>query len=270
MFRIGEFSKMSKTTIKTLRYYDEVGLLKPVVIDRFTNYRFYSSAQLLQLQSIQAYRQVGLSIKEIKLLLSERKPTTILEKRKAELLAQQAENITQLSRIDFILAGKEKEKLMNYTATIKELPKYFVYSKRLRVPDYDAYFELIPKIGETISEQYPRLKCATPEYCFCVYLDGQYQESDFEVEVCEAVDKLYPDFADFTFKELEPTTVLSVFHRGPYSTIAQAYSYAFNWLAENPYEMVDNPRESFIDGIWNQDGEQDWLTELQIPIRRSI
>mgnify|MGYP003623550970 CR=1 FL=1 len=47
MFRIGMFSKMSKTTIKTLRYYDEIGLLKPEETDRFTGYRMYSTEQLL-------------------------------------------------------------------------------------------------------------------------------------------------------------------------------------------------------------------------------
>lgn len=56
MFRIGEFSKMSKTTIKTLRYYDEVGLLKPEAVDRFTGYRLYTTEQLVLLHRIQSLR----------------------------------------------------------------------------------------------------------------------------------------------------------------------------------------------------------------------
>ena len=70
MFRIGEFSKMSKTTIKALRYYDEIGLLKPEEADKFTNHRFYTSQQLFQLHRIQELRQVGLSINEINLFLT--------------------------------------------------------------------------------------------------------------------------------------------------------------------------------------------------------
>lgn len=57
MFRIGEFSKMSKTTIKALRYYDEIGLLKPEQTDPFTSHRFYTTDQLLKLHRIQALRQ---------------------------------------------------------------------------------------------------------------------------------------------------------------------------------------------------------------------
>lgn len=66
MYRIGEFSKMSKTTIKTLRYYDEIGLLKPQETDRFTGYRLYTTDQLFKLHKIQSYRQIGLSIQEVK------------------------------------------------------------------------------------------------------------------------------------------------------------------------------------------------------------
>ena len=63
MFRIGDFSKMSRTTVKTLRYYDEAGLLKPEMTDTFTGYRLYTTEQLLQLHRIQALRQAGLSMR---------------------------------------------------------------------------------------------------------------------------------------------------------------------------------------------------------------
>lgn len=61
---------MSKTTIKTLRYYDEVGLLKPEAVDRFTGYRLYTTGQLVLLHRIQSLRQIGLSIEEITRMLS--------------------------------------------------------------------------------------------------------------------------------------------------------------------------------------------------------
>lgn len=40
------------------------------------------------------------------------------------------------------------------------------------------------------------------------------------------------------------------------------------WVEDNHAEIIGEPRESYIDGIWNQDSEEDWLTEVQIPIRR--
>ena len=162
---------------------------------------------------------------------------------------------------------------MNYSATIKELPACIVYSKRVRIPNYDAskytaYFDIIPAIGEAIAKQYPDLKCAVPEYCFIAYPDGEYGEKDINIEFCEAVDKRYPDFDDITFKEIEACTVVSVMHKGAYSELAKAYAYACKWVEENGYAVAGDPRENYIDGIWNKENESDWLTEIQIPIVR--
>ena len=263
MLRIGEFSKMSKTTIKTLRYYDEIGLLIPEKTDKFTSHRFYSTEQLFRLHRIQALRQIGLSINETVLILSGHDCEPILQKRKAELVSELAERQSQLSRLEFILQGENE---MNYSATIKELPACIVYSKKMTIPSYDAYFEVIPEIGKSIETKYPELKCAVPEYCFIVYLDGEHKEKDINIEFCEAVDKIYPDFDDFKFKEIKAATAVSVMHKGPYSKLGEAYAYIFKWIEENGYTASDNPRESYIDGIWNKDAEEDWLTEIQVPI----
>ena len=266
MFRIGEFSKMSKTTIKTLRYYDEIGLLKPEETDALTSYRFYSTDQLVELHRIQAFRQVGLSTHEIKLILSGYDARGVLQKRRAELIDELAKGTSQLSRIEFILQGEQKP--MNYAATVKDLPGCIVYSKKMVVPSYAAYFELVPEIGERVTQQYPDLKCAMPEYCFIVYLDGEYKEKNLNIEFCEAVDKLYPDFDDITFKKMAPATVVSILHKGSYTGLSEAYVYALQWIEENGYVAAGNPRESYIDGIWNKETEGEWLTELQIPIVR--
>ena len=62
MIRIGDFSKLSRVSVKTLRYYDEMGLLKPLYVDRFTGYRFYEYHQLLRLNRILALKDLGFSL----------------------------------------------------------------------------------------------------------------------------------------------------------------------------------------------------------------
>ncbi|RDU24163.1 MerR family transcriptional regulator [Anaerosacchariphilus polymeriproducens] len=266
MYRIGEFSKMTKTTIKTLRYYDEVGLLKPALVDRETGYRFYTTKQLLLLHNIRAYCQIGFSIDEIRLLLMGKNVNGILEKRKSELQAELACGAEQLSRLDFILQGKEEEIYMEYQAIIKELPECIVYSKKITVPNYDAYFEVIPAIGQECMKANPDLKCSKPEYCFIIYLDGEYKEKDINVEFCEAVEKMGNDTGNIKFKKIESVQAVSVMHKGSYAALSKAYAFAFKWIEDNGYIVSDNPRESYIDGIWNKESEEDWLTELQIPI----
>ena len=71
MHRIGEFSELSKTTIKTLRYYEKEGLLIPAHVDQDTGYRFYETSQLPELAKIISLRQMGLSINNIKSILNE-------------------------------------------------------------------------------------------------------------------------------------------------------------------------------------------------------
>ncbi len=268
MYRIGEFSKMSKTTIKALQYYDEVGLLKPEEIDLFTGYRFYTTNQLFKIHKIQSLRQIGLSIHEIKLIMSGHCKRNILEKRKTEIIAQLSESNNQLSMLEFMLQEKKEDYFMSYVATVKDLPECFVYSKKMTIPNYDSYFELIPAIGEKVTKKYPDLKCVQPEYCFTCYLDGEYKEKDINIEFCEAVDKIKPDFDDICFKKIDSVKAVSIMHKGPYSDLSKACSFIFSWIEQNGYAAVDSPRESYIDGIWNKENQSDWLTELQVPIMK--
>lgn len=268
MFSIGEFSKMAKVTVKTLRHYNEIKLLVPAYVDNDTKYRFYESEQLLLIHQIQSFKQIGLSLEQIQTILSGGDSVTVLEQRKKLINRQIKEAEDQLSRIEFILSGKEEENFMGYQASIKELPACTVYSKRMVVPGYESYFELIPALGQKVMSKYPDLKCAVPEYCFIICRDGEYKEKDIDIEFCEAVDQLKEDFDDIKFKKMPAIKAVSVMHKGDYSRLPQAYAYAFKWIEENGYQVLDNPRESYIDGIWNKESKEEWLTELQIPVTK--
>lgn len=157
---------------------------------------------------------------------------------------------------------------MNYQALIKELPECIVYSKRMTVPDYDSYFKIIPEIGKRVSEKYPYLKCTVPEYSFIVYLDNEYRDKDMNIEFCESVDRMEEDFDDIRFKKIESVEAVTVIHKGAYAGLSHAYDYIFKWIDENGYKAAGSPREKYIDGIWNKESEEDWLTELQVPIAK--
>lgn len=103
MYKIGDFSSMSKTTIKTLRYYEKEGLLKPVYIDQNTGYRYYETSQLVEISKIISLRQIGLSIKDIKNILDGYDMKNILNKRKKEIEQNLTIYDTQLSKINYLL-----------------------------------------------------------------------------------------------------------------------------------------------------------------------
>ena len=267
VFRIGLFSKIGKTTVKTLRYYEKEGLLLPESIDKETGYRYYTTSQLLKLHRIQSFRQMGLSISEIHDLVEGAEPENIIRKKRANLEEEIRIREAQCIRLETFLNKQLEDEYMNYQAVIKEIPSCIVYSKRIRIPDYNAMFEIIPAIGAEVTRMNPGLECTVPEYCFNVYHDGEYREKDIDMELCESVTDFGIEGNGITFKRLPDTLVVSVLHKGPYETIGDAYAFVYKWIEDNSYEAVDNPRESFIDGIWNKDDKNDWLTEVQVPVK---
>lgn len=268
LYRIGEFSKICRLTVKTLRYYDQVGLLRPASVDDETGYRYYTSEQLSVTHRILALRQMGLSIQEIQHVQSGACIASMLTSKQRDLEETILHCEEQIARIAHYLKILEEELVMDYEVVLKELPEVIVYSKRMTIPDYDHYFQIIPEIGDEVKKANPTLQCAVPEYCFIIYHDGEYREKDIDVEFCEAVTSFGEDTDSIRFKLMARVPQAAcVLHKGSYSTIGKAYSYLYKWISDNGYVAADNPRESYIDGIWNKEDEAEWLTELQIPIK---
>lgn len=272
MYRIGLFSKITKATVKALRFYEEEGLLEPEYVDAVNGYRYYSSSQLPRAYRIVSLRQCGFSIPEIRAVLDGKDPAGVFEEKKRELTRLAHETESKLASIEHYLESIEKEHSMPYQIVLKELPRVFVFSLKTVVDSYDEYFDLMPRTAEALARVNPELTCVDdPPYCFVRYLDGEYRERDISIELCEAVtgpgNGKLPDGMEFQTIARVPTAAC-VLHKGPYSALPAAYAAVFKWIEDNGYAASDCPRESYIDGIWNCETDADWLTELQVPVVR--
>jgi effector-binding domain-containing protein len=157
---------------------------------------------------------------------------------------------------------------MNYNVVLKSLPAVTVASMRTIMPSYDSYFEVIPEMGEEMNKK--GAVCLDPPYCFNLYHDGEYREKDIDVEVCEAVVKACEDSEKVKYKNIPGIpSAACIMHKGPYSGLRDAYAFVLKWIEDNGYKMSGKPRESYLDGIWNCEDENDWLTEVQIPVELS-
>lgn len=268
MYRIGMFSKLGRVTIKTLHHYDEVGLLVPAHIDEENGYRYYAGSQLVRLNEIVALRQMGFSIPEISALVDGHNTLGILEQRRAELVSEAQGISDQLFRLNHYIQEQKEGHFMNYQAVIKEIPAYTVFAARYSLPNYAALNEIMPALGEKVGKANPGIKCVEPGYCFNVYLDGEYRDTDIQVEICQAVVSPGKDGDGVVFKEIPAITALSVLHRGAYDGLSKAYAYAMQWVEQNGYRVTGLVRESYIDGIWNKESAEDWLTEIQVPVEK--
>jgi len=271
MLRIGEFSKLCRVTVKALRYYDELGLLKPDYIDDENGYRYYKPDKLRKVSEIVRFKDMGFSLEQIShLILDNPGPDEVykmLAGKKSEIKGIINSEENKIKSINSLMNELKGEKKMN-EVKIKTLPNVTVASMRIKIDKYDDLYTLVPQMGKKMEAH--GVVCREPFYCFNIYHDGEYRERDIDVEVCEAVVEGKKDEDGITYKEIDGVeSAACFFHKGPYSTLGKSYAELFKWIEENGYRAIDKPRESYIDGCWNKNDPEEWLTEIQIPVSRN-
>ena len=142
MLKIGEFSKLSRVSVRMLRHYDEIGLLKPQSTDRFTSYRYYKEEQLVTVGRITSLKSLGFSLAEIaEILVIIADPETLdgyLAKKQAEQAALLADVTQTLRLLETARTRLRKEQNMSYNVTVKTLPERYAACVRMTIPSYEA------------------------------------------------------------------------------------------------------------------------------------
>ena len=264
LYKIGMFAAMNHVTVKTLRFYEEQGLLMPALIRPETGYRYYTLSQMAVLHQITALKLAGFTLEEIAGINSGTDEEAVLLKKKAELLAKIADLTRQIAVVDGYLS--KKKAVLSAPVLIKTIPETTVAFMRIRLESYDCLFDQMPEMGALMEKA--GCECALPEYCFTSYLEPGYKDEDILVEICESVVEAKKETGDLKFKTLPEIQAACVFHKGSYRTFPESYEAVLRYIEENGYEIAGEIRESYIDGVWNQDNESDWLSEIQVPVRR--
>ena len=262
MLKIGDFSKLSHLTVKALRFYEKEGLLKPASVDEWNNYRFYETSQLETAARIRSYRQLGLSVEEIKAIFSGTDVKEVLKEKVRSLMKEKHLIESRLSIIDSIMEDKE----MKYQVAEKVIPEKIIYTAETVLKVYSDLMQWIPSVGRECLELNPEIKCTEPQYEFCEYLDGEYRETDIRIRHNEAVTSFGKENDHIRFRTLPEAKVLSIYHKGSYANIGDAYAFLMKYAEQNGYAVAGLARECYIDGIWNKGLEEDWLTEIQLPV----
>ena len=265
LYKIGMFAQMNHITIKTLRFYEEQGLLLPAYVDGENGYRYYTMNQMADIQRITALKQAGFTLDDIKLINQGADTAYLLSTKKAALLKKIAELTSQIAVIDGYLSGPAGT--LDAPVLIRTIPAVTVASMKKRIDSYDELFSLMPEMGAEMERL--GCRCALPEYCFTRYLEPGFRDEHILIETCEAVTEKKEDSALVKFRELPEITAACIFHKGSYSNFSESYAAILRFIEENGYKICGNIRENYIDGIWNKDREEDWLSEIQIPVSRA-
>ena len=147
MFFIGEFSKLAKTSIRTLRYYDEADLFKPSFVDD-NGYRYYSMEDFNKLVRILEFRELGFSINEIKEIFNGSDIKNALLNRSREIENEISKSKKNLSLIKNLIKQVDKGEFMNkYQAKEIILPEIKVYYRHGIIEDMSKLFEFVLSAG---------------------------------------------------------------------------------------------------------------------------
>ena len=270
MIRIGDFSKLSRISVKTLRYYDEMGLLQPVQVDPFTGYRLYEYSQLSDLNRILALKDLGFSLEEIGRLLDDglsvEQMRGMLKLRETESRQRVQEEAERLERIRTRLKQIEQENgVSKYDVVIKKVDELKTASVRDVVPLPSEQGGLWGEL-----EGYLAMSRVRPVgACFTLYHDDEYKERDWDLEVCEPIDAELKETKRVKVQTLPASTLACTLHNGPFTTISEAYNAIGKWITDNGYRITGPCREVYLRPSKNgSQTDPETVTEIQFPVEK--
>jgi DNA-binding transcriptional MerR regulator len=265
-FSIGEFSKMTSLSIKSLRLYHEKELLVPAEVDKFTSYRYYNEANYERAKSIKILKAFDFTLAEIKEILDdcddESELLPQLEKKLQEIeskihryheISRSIEDIIQFERESTMTDNKEFE------VEEKDLETILIAGYRMKGKYQD--------VGKGITLLYKKLGRHVNGKSMTLYYDGEYKEDDADFETCFPVRK-GKDEDGISVRELKGGKCVSLIHKGPYETLGDSYKKVYAYLNEKGYKTKLPSREVYIKAPgWIFKGNpKNYLTEIQILI----
>lgn len=265
---IGEFSQFCQVTIKTLRYYDKMGLLVPNEVDEWSRYRYYDVSQMQQLNAILRLKDWGFTLDEIGNLLDEgtHKPSLAQIEAKQQMMKEQIETLNKklaaLQRMGDSIRQVDGMKGI----TIQELPPIIVASYR-RVLKHRE--DLTPIFTKTINPEIQRIGCkrTLPIYGFMIEHEREYKTEDIDIEYCLQVDEMYQDTSIIKFKQLQAVpTAVCLKHVGSYDTLPESFAEVMRYIETHGYKMTGGYRIQFEDSIQNQRNPDKYVTIIQVPV----
>ena len=240
MLKIGDFSKLSRVSIRMLRHYDEIGLLSPAATDAATGYRYYSEEQLPVIMRICALKDMGFGLAAIGELLScYDDPAAIakyLSLKQLELKEDERDIQRRIQLLESAITRLEKdEKAMKYDVITKTLPERYVASVRMVIPAYDKEYIL----WQAMMTETASLNVQLAENCYslAIFHDEGYKESDVDVEIQVVVKGSYANTEHVVFKTEPAVEIASATYKGSYEQLTEVNLAVANWVRDNGYEF---------------------------------
>jgi DNA-binding transcriptional MerR regulator len=266
MLKIGEFARLSQVSMKTLRHYDTLGLLRPSQIDVENGYRLYELEQLADMIRIQALKDCGFALEEIAHLLQTHDVKAIEGLLNQRIVDQQQVIADEQARNQRLIA---RLKLLSSTEYV---PHYDVALKRTEpltlvgLRECIASREDIGPLAQTALQRFEQQALVPIGPLIHIYFDVETESIDLFIGApVMALPSAIHDLSCERFSGGEQ--VACVLHRGDYTTISNAYVALHLWLSTSGYRLSGSCREIYHRSTPHTTDTASYLTEIQLPIQ---
>ncbi|ORT54041.1 MerR family transcriptional regulator [Streptomyces sp. CB03238] len=273
MFTIGDFARHGRVSVRMLRHYDAIGLLRPAHVDPYSGYRFYEAGQLARLNRVIALKDLGFTLDQVRSILDEQVGAEelrgMLRLRQAELESAMSEAAARLARVGARLRAIESEGHMStQDVVVKSVPG----ARLAELTGVAAGFgpgEIGPVITPLYQELCARLEAAGvtafgPGIAY--YEDAPAGDGSIVVHAGMTVPAgvTVPDVEIVELPGLGQAA--TVVHRGPMDDLLPTIQTLATWIDTNGYRSAGYSRELYLEC---PEDPAKWVTEIQEPVVRT-
>lgn len=256
MYQIAAFSRLHEVPIRTLRYYDAIGLLRPARVDPVTGYRFYTAVESERLNRILVFKDLGFSLREVRSLMADNIPPdqlhAMVHAKRQELRRSAEAALARLERATARLELMTRSALL--PVAIREAGPRLVASLRRQISSHDESDQLLAELSRRLRRDRPR-GCRGAIWHQC-------KAGDIECEVFELLASPTVPADGLRVFELPRQQFASLIYRGD-TGFLPAFAAVRAWMSASRIESTGPKREVYLD---EGDGGRQSVTEIQFPI----
>lgn len=280
MFKIGEFSRFTRVTVKMLRHYDEIGLLAPSFVEDASGYRYYQAEQLPRLNRILALKDLGFSLEVIAVLIdpsvSVQRKAELFRERRRELERSIEQESARLRQLEAFQSGARAAiDLGGYDVVLRAVPACLMATIRQRV---SSLGRPVTELFEGLEALVARQRARAPASPLLILHDDDYRESDLEVEAAVPLSRRVPETGSMRVREVDGCPAMAcVIYRGGYQQIGEVLQTLLAFTERHRMRIAGPVREVYLrfgadqedyrlPGAFLAGSASDYVTEVQLPL----